>query len=237
MKTLTHTQFIALVSAHAGAAIVGIEALTDAKARKTNNPHGPIMKHVRAVGFVGANYEAAVQREGERQGADASSFVASSLPWGAWHVPNKVISHKGEYYLRTQTTPGQRQRQAAKVLAYRDAKGMFLSPDDAKPFLPAPSYSVKQGNVGVGDEGAHNQVMVRTYKLSSIRKVRVNGETFELLPDNGERPAVLQPAPKRAPKPARVGISLAQWHAIGEQVKAEEASAYAGTGSTGGRYC
>lgn len=191
MQKLTHSQFIGLLNAHAGAAIVGIEALTDAKALAKRKdtlapnpfPERTVLKHIRAVGFVGADYGAAVVREGERQGADASSFVADKLPWGEWHTPGKVISHKGGYYLRTQTTPGQRERQAAKLLGYRDAQGRFLAHDDVKPFLPAPTVSRKQTAVGVGEGDAKRQVMVRTYAFDSIRKVRVNGKTFALVAD------------------------------------------------------
>ncbi len=183
MKQLTHTQFIQRIVAHAGTTIIGIEALTDAKARKTDNPFGTIYKHVRAVGFVGANYEKAVQREGERQSADASGFEARPLPWGTWHTPHKIIQHKGGYYLRTQTTPSQRKRQAAKVLAYRDASGKYLAREDVKPFLPIPAVSHRQAAVGVGSEEgtAREQIMVRTYAFDSIRKVRVGGKTFELV--------------------------------------------------------
>jgi len=96
MQNLTYSQFIAKLNAHAGAAIVGLNAHTDTKALKTNNPfpNAQIFKRVRAVGFVGADYEKSVQREGERQGADASGFVADKLPWGQWHLPGKVIEHK-----------------------------------------------------------------------------------------------------------------------------------------------
>lgn len=185
MFTLTHSELLQRLSNLNGAAPVGIVALTDAKALKTNNPfpNRTVMKQVRAVGFVGANYEAAVKREGERQGAEAAGFfVAASLPWGKWEIPHKVISHKGALYLRTQTTPGQRNRQPAKVLAYRDTAGKFLSRDEVKPFLPAPSYSVKQGNVGIGED-ASEQVMVRTYAFSSLRKIRLEGITYNVVPD------------------------------------------------------
>ena len=183
MKTLTHSQFIQILQTRQGAAIVGIEALTDAKARKTGNPHGAIFKHVRAVGFVGADYEKAVQREGARQDApEAASFEAQSLPWGEWHLAGKVISHKGAFYLRTQSTPGQRNRQPARLLSYRNATGQFLSREAVKPYLPAPSVSARQASVGISGD-AREQVAVRTYAFSSIRKVRVNGETFELKAD------------------------------------------------------
>ena len=176
MKSLTHTQFFEIIKGTQGAAIVGLEAITDAKPLKTGNPFNGINKHVRAVGFVGANYGEAVKREGERQGADASAFVASPRPYGEWLVPNKVATHKGELYLRTQSTPNQRRKQPARLLAYRDNSGKFLSKDEVKPFLPKKTESAKQAAAGLV-----GKVDVREYKFSSIRKVRVNGETFALI--------------------------------------------------------
>jgi len=180
MKSLTHTQLVKIITAHKGAAIVGITAITDAKARKTGSPFtNGVNKHVRAVGFVGADYGASVKREGARQHATlAAGFEAQPLPWGAWLVPNKVIAHKGELYLRTQSTPGQRKRQPARLLAYRDNDGKFLSPAEVKPLLPAKTESATQAAVGLEEK-----IDVRTYKFSSIRKVRVNGETFALVKD------------------------------------------------------
>lgn len=187
MNTLTHSAFISILNAHKGAAIVGLSALTDAKARKTGNPfpNATVFKDLRAVGFVGADYGKAVQREGERQGsAEAATFEAKPLPWGAWveGMEGKVIAHKGAHYLRTQTTPGQRKRQPARLIGYRDTEGRFLSPDAVKPFLPAPTVSKRQADAGLG-ESASEQIMVRTYAFASIRKVRVNGRTFALVPD------------------------------------------------------
>ncbi len=180
MKKLTYSDLIRRVVSHNGAAIIGLETLTDAKAAKTGNPFPEkmVFKHVRCVGFVGANYGKAVQREGERQGSElASEFVARPLPWGHWHAgaEGKII--------RTQSTPGQRARQAAKVLSYRDVNGQFLSKDAVLPFLPVRAVSARQAAVGVGSDDAKEQIMVNTYKFSSIRKVRMNGHTFELVKD------------------------------------------------------
>ena len=179
MKTLTYSKLIEKLKSAKGAAIVGIEALTDAKPLKTGNPFDGILKHVRAVGFVGADYGKAVQREGERQGAEkAAEFVAESRPWGEWLIPLKVATHKGEFYLRTQSTPGQRRKQPARLLCYRDNKGQFLSPDAVKPFLPKKAESKKQAESGLAEK-----IDVREYKFSSIRKVRIGGETFQLVKD------------------------------------------------------
>ena len=174
MKIINHLELLKIILNSKGAMIVGIVALTDSKARKTGNPFGTIFKQIRTVAFVGVDYENSVNREIERQ-EKQTNFVAESLPWGQWEILNKVISHKGEFYLRTQSTPGQRRVQPAKVLAYRDSEGKFLSYNDVKQFLPESKESTKQQETGL-----NKTVWVRTYKFSSIIKIRINGETYKL---------------------------------------------------------
>lgn len=173
---ISYSKLVALLEGNAGAMPVGIVATTDAKARKTNNPHGVITKTVRAVGFVGANYEASVQTQTLRAGVKNPDFVADSLPWGEWLVPSKVIAHKGKLYLRTQTTAGMRRNQSARVLAYRDEKGRFIARDEAAKFLPPVRESAKQADAGL--EGAKSQVWVRTYSFDSLEKIRIAGRTY-----------------------------------------------------------
>ncbi len=191
MKTITHSQFISLLQSAKGAFPVGVSAHVDAKARKTGNPHPIVYKDVEAVGFCGADYGKAVAREGERQGVDASEFVAQARPWGEWLVPNKVATHKGAHYLRLQTTPGQRAAQPAHVEAYRDDKGRYLSPDVVRPFLPAKRDTATQAHYGVGANAGEGegQIDVREYKFDNIAKVRMGGEEYALVPDGGEVPA------------------------------------------------
>ncbi len=174
MKTLNYSGLLEIVKNSKGVLIVGIRALTDSRARKTNNPFGVIYKEISAVGFVGANYGKAILNEGFRQG-ETVEFEAQALPWGNWLVINKVIEHKGALYLRTQTTPGQRRKQPAKVLNYRNASGHILNRELVKPFLPVASESAKQQDAGLDET-----IWVRTYAFSSIKKIRVNGETFKL---------------------------------------------------------
>ena len=176
MKNLNHLQLIEKLNTP-GTKIVGLLALVDARAKKTNNPHGRIDKQVRVVGFVGADYETSVNREATRQDA-TPVFQAEKLPWGKWHVLNKVIEHNGGFYLRTQTTPGNRRVQPAKVLFYRGENGQFLAYDDIKDFLPEAKESNKQQSW----TGINKTVWVRTYKFSSILRIRINGETFKLIP-------------------------------------------------------
>lgn len=175
MKTLNHSQLVEKIATIKGMAIVGLLATTDARARKTNNPFFPITKTIRAIGFVGANYENAVNREANRQG-ETPEFQAESLPWGQWLIPGKIIEHKGEMYLRTQTTPGNRRKTPAKVLNYRAGDGKFISRDEAKPFLPVARESNKQQE----ETGIQQTVWVRTYSFDSLKKMRIAGQTYHI---------------------------------------------------------
>ena len=176
MKEITYQQLAEMITASKGAMPVGIVAETEVKAKKTGNPFASIRKGIKAVGFVGANYEASVNREMGRQGvAGEKQFIADSLPWGEWEVAGKLISHKGKRYLRTQSSPGQRRRQRAKI-TYWKADGKFTQHAVIERFLPAKSHSDKQEAVGLAAE----QIDVRTYAFESLRKVRIKGVTYKI---------------------------------------------------------
>jgi len=178
MKILTHSQLVSTLDAMRGTVIVGITSLTDAKARKTGNPFTlPILKRIRTSGFTGADYGSGVLREANRQGVDGSNFQIEELPWGKWLVFGKVILHKGNYYLRTQTAPGQRRTVPARLLGYFDASGNRLNPQDVKPFLPEKRESNKQQE----DAGLTDTIWIRTYKFDSIQSIRINGQTYGLI--------------------------------------------------------
>jgi hypothetical protein len=178
MKKLSYSELINYLANHKGVAMIGLSTLTDAKARKTGNPFGQVFKQCRGVGLVGADYQASVNREGERQGVEAD-YKAESLPWGQWRIPNKVIEHKGQFYLRTQSSPGQRRKSPVRIVAYRNSTGQFLPSEQVKPFLPEAKESSKQESSGLSS----GTVWVRTWGFNSIKKVRVNGQTFELVPE------------------------------------------------------
>lgn len=174
MKTLNHLELLEKIKSLKGMAILGIESLTDARARKTGNPFGKILKKTRAVVHCGADYESAVNREALRQGG-SPEFTAESLPYGQWLIPGKVIEHKGEFQLRTQSTPGKRRKQAPKV-AFQTESGLPLSYDEVKPFLPPKTESNKQQE----ETGIVETVHVRNFKFDSIKKIRIAGTTYTL---------------------------------------------------------
>jgi len=72
MDTMTHTKLVNWLASQSGLVIVGLHCLTDARTRKTGNPYGEVTKRVQTVGFVGADYGLAVNREAMRQDATPS---------------------------------------------------------------------------------------------------------------------------------------------------------------------
>ena len=173
MKALTQDELVQVLR-KPGNVIVGIDSLTDSKARKTGNPFGTIFKRTRCVAMVGAEYGKAVNRQGEREGFKAE-FVADSLPWGEWLIANKVITHKGELYLRTQTTAGMRRKRPA-IVRYIGEDGNPIAREKALEYVPASKGSAKQEKCGV-----YGEVMVRTIKMANILRLRINGETVILV--------------------------------------------------------
>lgn len=175
MKKITHAELLSLICSKKGSYPIGIESITDTRAKKTGNPYGKIFKHSRSVGFVGVNYEASVNREAERQGEN-QTFEAEPLSWGQWKYYGKVIEHKGEYYLRVQTTPGQRDRQQTNVINYLSDTGEKLDKNLIKPFLPP----VRESNKQQEETGINRTIFVKNFSFKSIKKIRLGGKTYLL---------------------------------------------------------
>ena len=174
MKEITPAQLVQKITAINGNVFCTLETLTDAKAKKSC-PFGTVLKQSIAHVAIGHNYQNAVNAQaGRDENENAGTFVAAPLPWGEWLVPNRLIAHKGEVYVRTQTTPSVRSGRPAKV-QYRDTTGKFLSREDVKPHLPEKKESARQA--AFGNEG---EIQVRTLKISSIRRIRIGGETFKV---------------------------------------------------------
>mgnify|MGYP000909619312 CR=1 FL=1 len=199
MKTISHSELLSLLQSKQGKGTfaVSLETVTDARALKTGNPYKgkKIFKKSKFATILGANYERAVQREGGRQGEEAAAdFVASALPKDRdWQVPGLVlysVKNPGVLYLRTQSTPGQRNLATARV-DYIDVDGNEISREKAEKFLPVRSASIAQLAAGVGEtalvngEGAESgQIQVNDFKFSSIRSITIDGEQIQISPES-----------------------------------------------------
>lgn len=166
MKTITHKQFVEMLSARRGANILGILTETEPKANKTGNPYKQIKKIVHQTVVTGARYKEAILKQG------AESFELDPLPYGEYVIDNKVIKHNGEMQLRTvfRNSP-----KPVKVQFIADGKEVTREVVDK--YLSKSKPSAKQERVGVTGK---RQVKVRNYKLSNIKEVRMNGEKYIL---------------------------------------------------------
>lgn len=177
---ITTAALAALIESHKGSAILGLDTMTDARPRKTGNPYAKIEKLSRFVGMAGVDYAQAVNREiASESNGHLPTFEAKPLQWGEWadlgngKRSRKLITHKGETYVALTSTRKQRAARKPRVQFYAD--GLPVDKATVAPYLPAPSASKRQSEVGI--EGAA-QVERRTFKLSSIKRARFNGKNY-----------------------------------------------------------
>lgn len=160
------------LKASKGGQFVSVCYENEQKMNKRNNPYyGRVVKRVVAQMQFGYSYENACNN----RCADGVTFVADSLPWGAWveGLENKVIVHKGEYYLRLYDITNK----APKVTYYVD--GAIATSEQIAEFMAfvpqSKSYSEKQA-----EHGIEKQVMPRAIRFSNIRELTINGKSFKM---------------------------------------------------------
>lgn len=155
-----------------GNSFLGIDTITDVKLKggKSNPLQGRVKKVVAGSTVqVFQNkhvngYDAMVKRRLVAEGKCADDFQLSPRAWGVRLEGEPVIEHKGEKYLEVIF------RKAGEVTYLVDGiptdKAKITGLDDDKP----------EGEQGGLSDG--NKVIIRTYKLSSVRRIRVDGTEY-----------------------------------------------------------
>lgn len=115
-------------------------------------------------------YQNAVNNRLDKQGDDPN-FVSMPLRWGEWEIFNKVISHKGErymrYYLMKQTTK-------PKVEYFVDGRTASQNEIDIIKNATKPKPSKRQAQVGLTE----NQVMPKAVSFANVVEMRCDGKTY-----------------------------------------------------------
>ena len=191
-----------------GCNLISFDALTDValKGGKSNPQQGLVQKeHTGAMGILfsnknGSSYGKMVNRRLELEGKEAD-FEAGKLPWGNRVEGTAVIEHKGQFYVQVIYN-----QKAVNLLQKVEEMGIVLSKSDVELVeamkrtivgfesrngniaykfngediakdeiigLPESSSNGKQG--GLSDD---MKVIVRTFKLSSLTGIRVNGKSY-----------------------------------------------------------
>ncbi len=142
-----------------------INAITEEKMNKTNNPFFErVTKQQDSNVFINFDYSKAVnkrlEKEATENGTEFVPHVSKGRVWGE-HLPGTcIVFHKGEYYLET----GFLTNNKPKVNWFLDGE-----PTDKAVFetfiKPKPEMS-------------KTDVILRDFKMSSIRSVKMNGKIY-----------------------------------------------------------
>jgi hypothetical protein len=173
-KKITYKQFIMLLGRKPGAVILRIQAKTDARARKTGNPHGTIFHYKDFRCITGVDYEKTVNRQLTALGKKAA-FEADKLPYGKFVVGNKIIkTDRGDYQLRIV----ERNPRPPLKDQFLSQSGKVLPQSEVIKYVRS-QMSLKQVEHGLRGK---KQVKCRNYSFKNIISVFVDKKQYVLVP-------------------------------------------------------
>jgi hypothetical protein len=148
-----------------GYSFAGLQTLTDARAKKTDNPFKDkiVLKESQLLVNVGFHYSNSLVNQAKRENV-STEFDVQPRKWGI-RLPNcALVEHKGNYYLEAKVE---------KVFQTRftDVDGNELSKEDVNPFLPKKRESATQDKLV-------KKIYLRDFKLASIQKFAFDGKIY-----------------------------------------------------------
>ena len=163
MKTMSVSDLAAFCSSLKGATFATITTNTDARVLAAC-PFGRNVRKVSRVNVtLGHNYEAAVNRQREREEA-VPDFKAAPRQWGEAIPGTTLVTNEktGKVYLKCKV-------EKSLGHEYRDAAGNLLDSEAVKPFLPKKSGT---------RQDVEKEIIYRDYSLESIRHMVCKGEEY-----------------------------------------------------------
>jgi len=168
MKTL----LLAALATVSGNTIIGLDTVTEPKL--SGGKKNPMKGRVKKI-MTGANvmvftnqksngYENMVNRRLIAEGKDASNFTLGPRAWGERVPDMPLVAHKGETYL--------------EVIFLKAGKVSFTL--DGAPIERSEIEGLDQKEEG-DQGGLSNKVIVRDYKLTSLKEVRIDHVAFRLI--------------------------------------------------------
>lgn len=155
-----------------GTTFVGLDTETPVKLAggKKNPLQGRVTKRVTGSNVMvfqnnsNSGYGQMVERRLEREGKDPSSFSLQPRKWGERRVGSPFVDHKGKLYLEV----------------------IFLSAGEAEYLVdgevadPATIEGLPPRKEEAEQGGLNNKVIIRTYNVENIRRVRINRQNYDL---------------------------------------------------------
>lgn len=160
--TIKPETFIDLIKGSKGATFITFVAETAPKLPKSNPLHGRLTKKSEVNAQINFSYENAVNNRLQTEGKDAD-FKSSGLKWGDKDHCNSIIENKGEFYLQVRVL------KSLESEYYVDGK--LVRKEEIKDNLPERKSSADS-------QGVDKEIVIRSYKVSNIRKVTMNGFNY-----------------------------------------------------------
>jgi len=166
MKTFTKpsTQsIIDLLINYNGHSFVGLTTLTDARAKKTNNPYGKILKKTKLLANIGFHYKNSLNNQAKREGKEID-FDIKPRRWGV-RLPNTpLVEHKGKHYLEYKA-------ENVQSVEYYTEQGEELTKEQVQEFLPKKSTSSTQRELT-------KKIILRDVAIENILSLRISKKVF-----------------------------------------------------------
>jgi hypothetical protein len=148
-----------------GTSFAGLQTLTDARAKKTDNPFPQkiVLKESQLLVNVGFQYSNSLDNQAKREHKEID-FQIQPRKWGTRIKGTSLVEHKGNYYLETKV-------EKVYSTRYVDIDGNELNKEDVLPFLPKKRESSTQDEL-------EKKIYLRDFKLSSIKRLAFGGKMF-----------------------------------------------------------
>jgi hypothetical protein len=163
MKKITTSALAELLDAKKSCEFATVWTETKSDLLKTGNPHKDAVKRSHMLVNIGFSYSNAVNNQREREALEAD-FIAQPRKWGK-RKSLKLVEHNGNTYV---TMKAEKHHKTAYY-----SNGVELTKEQVEPFKSAKSKSSTQG--------VEKEVEPRDFNISSIKKIKLRGELYEVV--------------------------------------------------------
>jgi hypothetical protein len=163
-KTQPTTQsIIDLLINYNGHSFVGLTTLTDARAKKTNNPYGKILKKTILLANIGFHYKNSLNNQAKREEKEIE-FNIQPRRWGK-RLPNTpLVEHKGKYYLEYKA-------ENVTSVEYFTENGEQIEKEKIEEFLPQKRHSSTQKELD-------KKIILRDVAIENILSLRISKNVY-----------------------------------------------------------
>ena len=176
MKQVTTAQLVEIlknrVEVRGKGIFAQVKQITDARARKTNNPFNNISKVTELNVILNTEYARGVELQLEREGKDADTYVAGKNSMPLEFGPNNIFlgEFKGEPVL--QYRPYDNSHPTVQYLA----DGRPVHKSVVEPWLPVAKERTEDNR-----QGTDKEIHIRKVYMKNILEMHIDGEVYKVV--------------------------------------------------------